>query len=423
MARRTLGRGPSGARRGRGQRSGDARRALVAPGYRGLVHAAGPPADLTGPRPGDGHAWFAGTRARRPVECVRLPDEAHRLRAGFWVVVADFEGDGRAWRFADVAREPSMPEPWRDGADGRDGPAWVGPSGPWRSSLSATQYRAGVAAVRERIRAGDVYQVNLCRVLEAELAGPGGREPSAAALGALLAAGNPAPFAGGIHVPHGGAVPPVWLVSASPERFCSVADGRVASGPIKGTAPTAEGLTAKDVAENVMITDMVRNDLQRVCAPASVEVTELLAVERHPGLVHLVSTVAGTLLPGAGWPEILAATFPPASVSGAPKVAALGVIRELEPVRRGPYCGAFGWVDGDAGRAELAVTIRSFWWAPDGGGRLRFGTGAGITWDSDPDAEWAETELKAARLVALAAGPPGSCEAGRAFMGRPDGSG
>lgn len=395
----------------------------MAHGYRGRVRAPGPPVDLTGPRPGDGHAWFAGTRASRPVECVRLPDEAHRLRAGFWVVVADFEGDGRAWRFADVARGSRMPEPWRDGADDLEALAWVGPSGPWRSSLSATQYRAGVAAVRERIRAGDVYQVNLCRVLEAELAGPGGREPSGAALGALLAAGNPAPFAGGIHVPHGGAVPPVWLVSASPERFCSVADGRLASGPIKGTAPTAEGLTAKDAAENVMITDMVRNDLQRVCAPATVEVTALLAVERHPGLVHLVSTVAGTLLPGVGWPEILAATFPPASVSGAPKLAALGVIRELETVPRGPYCGAFGWVDGDAGRAELAVTIRSFWWTPEGGGRLRFGTGAGITWDSDPAAEWAETELKAARLVALAAGPPGSCEAGRATVGRPDGSG
>lgn len=393
------------------------------------MHAPGHPRDLAGARPGEGHAWFAGIRASRPVECVRLPDEAGRLRSGFWVVVADFEGAGRAWRFADVARGPSTPEAGPDGVDDRDdvdhrgGPGWVGPTGGWRSSLSGAQYRAGVAAVREHIRAGDVYQVNLCRVLEAELAGPDGREPSAAALGALLAAGNPAPFAGGIHVPHGGAAPPVWLVSASPERFCSIADGRVASGPIKGTATTPKGLTAKDAAENVMITDMVRNDLQRVCAPASVEVTELLAVERHPGLVHLVSTVAGTLLPGAGWPEILAATFPPASVSGAPKLAALEVIRELEPVPRGPYCGAFGWVDGDAGRAELAVTIRSFWWTPDGGGRLRFGTGAGITWDSDPDAEWAETELKAARLVALAAGPSGSCEAGRTTVERPDGSG
>ena len=376
---------------------------------------------VTAPRARDdaaaatGHAWFAGIRARRAVECVRLPQDADRLAAGFWVVVADFEGEGRAWRFADVVR---VDEAVGGAADGGAVPGvepaaapWVGPTGPWRSSLTATQYRAGVEVVRERIRAGDVYQVNLCRVLEADLGAPAGYEPSAVALGARLAAGNPAPWGGGVHVPHGGPLPPAWLVSASPERFCSVSDGRLASGPIKGTAPTAEGLTAKDAAENVMITDMVRNDLQRVCAPASVEVTALLAVEHHPGLVHLVSTVVGTLLPDAGWADILAATFPPASVSGAPKLAALEVIRELEPVPRGPYCGAFGWVDGDAGRAELAVTIRSFWWTPESGGRLRFGTGAGITWDSDPAAEWAETELKAARLVALAAGPAGSCQA------------
>lgn len=370
------------------------------------MHARGPLPDGADPAPGGGHAWFAGVRASRPVECVRLPDDAARLASGFWVVVVDFEGSGRAWRFADVARD--RPE----GADLTPAAtAWSPPDGPWRSSLTAARYRAGVAAVRERIRAGDVYQVNLCRVLETGLPTRQGREPSAAALGARLAAGNPAPFAGGVHVPLGGPLAPVWLVSASPERFLSVADGRVASGPIKGTAPTVDGLTAKDAAENVMITDMVRNDLQRACAPASVEVSALLAVEHHPGLVHLVSTVVGALLPTAGWPELLAATFPPASVSGAPKLAALDVIRELEPVPRGPYCGAFGWVDGDAARAELAVTIRSFWWSPDGGGLLRFGTGAGITWDSDPDAEWAETELKRARLTALAGAAAGTCEA------------
>ncbi len=394
----------------------------MGPGYRVRMRAHGPAPDRGAGRPDEGHAWFAGLRATGPVESVRLPEEADRLASGFWVVVLDFEGSGRAWRFAEVSRDDRSDPAAVPVAAGEPGAAWKGPTGPWRSSLSAEEYRAGVDAVRERIRAGDVYQVNLCRVLEADLPA-GGTEPPAAALGARLAAGNPAPFAGGVHVPHGAAVAPVWLVSASPERFCSVADGRIASGPIKGTASTVEGLTAKDAAENVMITDLVRNDLQRVCAPATVEVAGLLAVEHHPGLVHLVSTVVGTLLPGAGWPEILAATFPPASVSGAPKLAALGVIRELEPVPRGPYCGAFGWVDGEAGRAELAVTIRSFWWTPDAGGRLRFGTGAGITWDSDPAAEWAETELKAARLVALAAGRAGSCEAVGGTAERRDGSG
>ncbi len=218
-----------------------------------------------------------------------------------------------------------------------------------------------------------------------------------------MLAGNPAPYAGGVHVPAASGLPPVWVVSASPELFLGVADGRIASGPIKGTAVQPEGLSAKDAAENVMIADMVRNDLHRVCRSGSVEVTDLLKVERHPGLVHLVTTVAGRLRDGVGWGEVLAATFPPASVSGAPRSSALHAIAALEPVPRGPYCGAVGWVDADAGRAELAVGIRSFWWdAADA--HLRFGTGAGITWGSDPAAEWAETELKAARLVGLAVG-------------------
>jgi para-aminobenzoate synthetase component 1 len=110
-----------------------------------------------------------------------------------------------------------------------------------------------------------------------------------------------------------------------------------------------------------------------------------------------VSTVSAELVDGAGWPEILSATFPPGSVSGAPKYAALGVIAELEPVPRGPYCGAIGWVDASQRTARLAVGIRSFWWEA---GLLHFGTGAGITWASDPDAEWDETELKAHRLLA-----------------------
>lgn len=131
--------------------------------------------------------------------------------------------------------------------------------------------------------------------------------------------------------------------------------------------------------------------------------------EDHPGLTHLVSTVTGDLRPAVQWPEVLAATFPPGSVSGAPKSSALAAIADLEPEPRGPYCGAIGWIDVDRGTAELAVGIRTFWSVRVGPRRvLRFGTGAGITWGSDPHQEWAETELKAARLTALASGRLGA---------------
>jgi para-aminobenzoate synthetase component 1 len=150
-----------------------------------------------------------------------------------------------------------------------------------------------------------------------------------------------------------------------------------------------------------MIVDLVRNDLGVVARTGTVEVPALCTVEEHPGLVHLVSTVRARLRPGAGWRELLSAAFPPGSVTGAPKSSALRLIRELEPAPRGPYCGAVGWVDADAGTAALAVGIRTFWVAR---GTLRFGTGAGITWGSDPQREWDETELKAARLLGVAAG-------------------
>ncbi|MFB8228321.1 anthranilate synthase component I family protein [Cellulosimicrobium sp. NPDC055967] len=355
----------------------------------------------TSSRPG--LALFGDRAALGVVEVVDLWREPERLADdGPWFVVADFDarargGRARAWRFAErvdpavLARE--------------DGDAWRGPApSGWTSSMDRAAYEAAVARVRDEVREGEVYQANVCRVLSAPLLGPDCGEPDAVALGRRLARGNPAPYGGVLHVPAGSGVDPAWVVTASPELFLRVAGGAVTSGPIKGTAPTPDGLTAKDRAENVMITDLVRNDLQRVCDPGTVEVTDLLAVEAHPGLVHLVSTVTGRLRPGLRggaslWPALLDATFPPASVSGAPKSSALRIIDALEPVPRGPYCGAIGWVDGD--EAVLAVGIRTFWWAD---GVLRFGTGAGITWGSDPAREWEETELKARRLVGLASG-------------------
>ncbi|MFG3285703.1 chorismate-binding protein [Streptomyces sp. NPDC048111] len=309
--------------------------------------------------------------------------------AGFWAVSADFEGRLVCARFADVRTE-AVPAPLPG--------AWRGP-GPdaWTSSLDRAAYTAGVRRIRDHIAAGEVYQANLCRVLSAPLPDPESADVDA--LTALLARGNPAPYAGTIRLPAHG----VEIATASPELFLRRTGRIVESGPIKGTGRTAADLLEKDYAENVMIVDLVRNDVGRVCATGSVSVPALCAVEEHPGLVHLVSTVRGELREDAGWRDLLDATFPPGSVTGAPKSSALRIIEALESAPRGPYCGGIGWVDADRGTAELAVGIRTFW-IDRPQGLLRFGTGAGITWGSDPEGEWAETELKASRLLAVASG-------------------
>ncbi|WP_406461427.1 chorismate-binding protein [Streptomyces sp. NBC_00111] len=324
-------------------------------------------------------------------------DPAALESSGFWAVSADFEGALVCARFASVrSEEVPLPVPG----------AWRGPAPEeWTSSLDEGAYMAGVRRIRAHIAAGEVYQANLCRVLSAPLPGP---RADVDALTALLARGNPAPYAGTLRLPEHG----VEIATASPELFLA-RDGRtVESGPIKGTGRTEDDLLEKDHAENVMIVDLVRNDLGRVCEPGSVSVPDLCAVEKHPGLVHLVSTVRGRLADGAGWPELFTAAFPPGSVTGAPKSSALRIIEALETAPRGPYCGAVGWVDADRGTAELAVGIRTFWIDRTGPSPLlRFGTGAGITWGSDPAREWAETELKASRLLAVASGVHGAHEA------------
>ncbi|MGW7640757.1 chorismate-binding protein [Streptomyces decoyicus] len=323
-------------------------------------------------------------------------DPAALDSTGWWAVAADFEGAVVCARFGDVRPATAADDPAPDG--------WRGPvPGAWTSSLDRDAYTSGVRRIREHIAAGDVYQVNLCRVLTAPLPDPGRADVDA--LSAVLDRGNPAPYAGTIRLPGHG----VEIASASPELYLRRDDRIVASGPIKGTGRTAADLSAKDRAENVMIVDLVRNDLGRVCATGSVTVPALCAVEEHPGLVHLVSTVRGEL-DGANektaWADLLGATFPPGSVTGAPKSSALRIIDELETAPRGPYCGGIGWVDADRRTGELAVGIRTFWIdrTPPGGPVLRFGAGAGIIWDSDPEREWAETELKARRLLAVASG-------------------
>ncbi|MET0904054.1 MAG: anthranilate synthase component I family protein [Acidimicrobiales bacterium] len=321
---------------------------------------------------------------RLATDLVDLTDDLTALDSqGFWAVVLPFTGRPVCARFANV--RPARPWP---------GPPWVGPRPEaWTSSLTAPEFMAGVESIRQSIAAGDVYQVNLTRRLSALL--PAGAD--VAALGAALADGNPAPYSAVVRIPAVGC----HIASASPERFLSRDGDIVESRPIKGTAPDPSGLTEKDRAENVMIVDLVRNDLGRVCDFGSVEVPDLLALEHHPGLVHLVSTVRGRLRPGRGWADAITATFPPGSVTGAPKLAALDQIAALEPIPRGVYCGAVGWVDADRRQGDLNVAIRTFWVEDE---RLHLGTGGGITWGSDPLDEWEETELKARQLLHVASG-------------------
>lgn len=335
---------------------------------------------------GGGRAYVAGRLA------TRLQDVTSDLTAldstGFWVVVVTFEGEVTCARFAEVRPGPMPSGPWR-------GPSRTA----WSTSISQGGYHRAVETVRAEIAAGEVYQVNICRILTAALPDPAAADP--AGLAGLLATGNPAPYAALVELPG------LAVVSASPERFLRRNGDRIESSPIKGTGRVPSDLQAKDRDENVMIVDLVRNDLGRVCRPGSVEVPELCRVEAHPGLVHLVSTVVGRLQPGLGWAATFAATFPPGSVSGAPKTSALRILGELEPGPRGPYCGTIGWVDADAQVADLAVGIRTFWISADESTNrvlLHLGVGAGITWASDPELEWQETELKAATLLEVASG-------------------
>jgi para-aminobenzoate synthetase component 1 len=261
----------------------------------------------------------------------------------------------------------------------------------WTSSFDRDEYVAAVRTIHHHLHEGNCYQVNLTRRLECATA----LDPIA--LYSALRRHNPAPHAALIRIGD------VAVVSASPESFLR-RDGRsITTRPIKGTGTDAEALVAseKDRAENVMIVDLARNDLGRVCEYGSVRVPALCEPEVHPGLVHLVSTVTGTLREDTTVGEIIEATFPPASVTGCPKPRVLQIIEELEPVRRGVYCGAIGFIDTARDVIDLNVAIRTFTIT---GGRTYFGVGGGIVADSDGDAEWEETELKARRLLEIASG-------------------
>jgi para-aminobenzoate synthetase component 1 len=277
----------------------------------------------------------------------------------------------------------------------QDCPRFLPPPGlgPWASSLSRDEFIDRVGVVKALIEAGECYQVNLTRRLRCPVPADPVR------LFASLLRHNPAPCAALVRQAN------VSVVSASPEWFLSRRGDRVVTRPIKGTGtdPAALAASAKDAAENIMIVDMARNDLGRVCEFGSIQAPTLRVVEPHPGLHHLVSTVEGTLRPGVGNADLLRATFPPASITGAPKPRALQIIEELETCRRGVYCGAVGSIDTANDSVDLNVAIRTFT-VHDGVTDL--GVGGGIVADSDPVAEWKETELKSARLLQAAAETP-----------------
>ncbi|MCP9485759.1 MAG: anthranilate synthase component I family protein [Gaiellaceae bacterium MAG52_C11] len=260
--------------------------------------------------------------------------------------------------------------------------------GSWRRSWGGEEYAAAVEEVRAAIERGDVYQVNLVQHLSASFEG----EP--AALAVALAGFRPlAPYLAGES----------WaIVSASPELFLARRGRRVLTMPIKGTRPLGEHVEgAKDEAEHVMIVDLERNDLSRVCEPGSVRWPELMVERELAGVTHLVSRVEGRLREDVSLAELLAATFPGGSVTGAPKLAALDEIARLEPVGRGASMGALGTVRGN-GDLELALTIRTFAIAD---GRIHLWVGGGIVWDSDPYEEIEESWTKARPLL-MAVGAP-----------------
>ncbi|MFC0199130.1 aminodeoxychorismate synthase component I [Paracoccus rhizosphaerae] len=258
------------------------------------------------------------------------------------------------------------------------------------------RYDAAIAAVHEYIRSGDTYQINLTFPLEAEVTG----DPLAV-YAALVAR---QPVGEGAFIDLGGPV----VLSRSPELFFAVdSQGIIETRPMKGTAPrgatpaedaaSAAALqrSEKNRAENLMIVDLLRNDISRICRPGSVNVPQLFHIENYATVHQMVSTVRGHLMPGVGLAQILGALFPCGSITGAPKIRSMEIIAELERAPRDIYCGAIGWVD-PAGSMRFSVAIRTPWTSAPG--RLRLNVGGGIVHDSDAASEWEEALCKAAFL-------------------------
>jgi para-aminobenzoate synthetase component 1 len=317
--------------------------------------------------------WMGG---RLATDLVEISHEPSCLDDGdFWAVSTTFEGAFTAAKFATVV-DSDFPDA-----------NWSPIKSQWDSVPDQVGYISYVERIRELIAQGWVYQVNACRRLTTDDSNSNLRGLFQGILNS-----NPAPWASYLEIPE------LNIASASPELFLQRSGSRVKTSPIKGTQLLGSSeFGTKDQSENIMIVDLMRNDLGMICESGTVEVSRLLYSQDHPGLQHLVSDVEGDLVSGISWRSILESISPPGSVSGAPKSSAVSVIAEHEKPR-GPYCGILGWVQGD--QAQLSVAIRIFWKDE----KINFGTGAGITFSSQSQAEWDETELKASRLIKIAAG-------------------
>lgn len=320
--------------------------------------------------------FWMGNRYATDLQMV-THDPTEITEDGFWAVSISFEGKWTCAKFS-VVEESEFPHTKSEYIISE-----------FQSSMNRETYISYVQAIQEEISNGWVYQVNACRMLSAQVSS----DATLAGLFSSILQNNPAPFASYLRIPG------LEIASASPELFLKRTGTHVKSSPIKGTRPSGGAeFGSKDSAENVMIVDLIRNDLGQICKDGSIDVPRLLDVEVHPGIDHLVSDVIGVLKENLTWHEIIKPLLPPGSVSGAPKSSAVKIIEQFEKAR-GVYCGALGWIQGDA--CELAVAIRTFWKEEK---TVKFGTGAGITWASDAACEWDETELKAGRLIRIASG-------------------
>jgi len=364
-----------------------------------LLAARGRPVDPRFPFAGGAVGYFGyGLGRRLQGVASRHPEELPELAVGLydWAVVTDHLARETWWvgrsdaagAFAEVrallASNPPPPVPFRA-------------RGALRQLPSRDGYDHAFACVQRYLRDGDCYQVNLARALEADYSG----DPWDAYR--CLRARSPGPYSAYLDLPF------AQVLSVSPERFLAVREGLVETRPIKGTRPRRAEAEAdrrelaalrgsdKDRAENVMIVDLLRNDLGRVCATGTVSVPELFAVESFATVHHLVSTVRGRLRPDRSLIDLLQAALPGGSITGAPKVRAMEIIDELEPAARSVYCGAIGYL-GDDGAMDTNIAIRT---AVCAGQRIRYWAGGGIVIDSRCDAEFQETIDKARAFLEL----------------------